>query len=118
MKAKVLLCGLASLWLAGCGSKSSTSSQTTNAANNGSSPLTAPVDYLGAIGAAKIHAEATIDLAQVRQAIQLFVADEGRYPKDLDELVQKNWLPKGIKAPYGKQIVYDPNTGQVSITNK
>jgi hypothetical protein len=82
-----------------------------------SSIVSAPVDYLGAIGAAKTLAEKTVDLAQLNQAVQLFLADEGRYPKDLKELVEKKWLTQIPKAPYGKRIEYDPATGRVSILN-
>ncbi len=117
MKAILSLCGALSLCLLGCGEKSASNSQGTNAAS-GPSPLTAPVDYLGAVGAAKTFAEKTVDLAEINQAIQVFQTQEGRYPTNIDELVGAKLLVQVPKAPYGKKIVYDPNTGKVSIVNK
>lgn len=117
MKAIVSLCGALSLCLLGCGEKSTSSSSSTNA-SSGPSPLTAPVDYLGAVGAAKTFAEKTVDLAQLNQAIQVFQTQEGRYPTNFDELVGAKLLIQVPKAPYGKKLVYDPSTGKVSIVNK
>ncbi len=117
MKSPIVVLGILSLCLAGCGEKSNQATQTTNTAS-GSSPLSAPVDYLGAIGAAKTLAEKTVDLAQLNQAIQMFQADKGRYPKDLDELIQEKLIVQVPKAPYGKKIVYDAATGKVSIVKQ
>jgi hypothetical protein len=95
----------------GCGDKSSSSAGTTNANN----PLTAPVDYLGAIDQAQRHAVKTVDAASINQAIQLFQAEHGRFPKDLNELVQERYLPHIPQAPHGTRIVYDANVGQARI---
>jgi hypothetical protein len=114
MKTAIVVVGTLSLCLAGCGEKSNQSAQTTNT-SSGPSPLSAPADYLGAIGAAKTLAEKTVDLAQINQAIQMFQADKGRYPKDLDELVRERLLVQVPKAPYGRKIVYDAATGKVTI---
>jgi hypothetical protein len=84
----------------------------TNASGN---PLTAPADYVGALGKAKGLAEKTVDNAGLNQAVQLFNAQEGRLPKDLQELVTQKYLPAIPQAPYGMKIEYNPKTGQVSI---
>jgi hypothetical protein len=103
--------------LVGCGEKESQPKQTTNAPT-ASSPLTAPVDYLGAVGKAKTFAEKTVDLAQLNQAIQMFVAQESRYPKSLDELKEAKLINEVPKAPYGMKIEYDANTGKVKVVKQ
>lgn len=117
MKAILSLCGALSLCLLGCGEKSTNSSGNTNA-SSGPSVITAPVDYLGAVGAAKTFAEKTVDLAQLNQAIQMFQAQESRYPTNFEELIAAKLLVQVPKAPYGKKLVYDASTGKVSIVNK
>lgn len=94
------------------GSSGKPPAQTNSTSGN---PLTAPVDYLGAAGKAKTLAEKTVDLAMINQAIQMFVAEESRYPKSLEELVQQKLLTEVPKAPYGTKIEYDPATGKVRI---
>jgi hypothetical protein len=78
-------------------------------------PLTAPVDYLGAVGQAKKHSEGVIDRASLQKTIDLFNAQEDRFPKDLNELVTMKYLPAIPPAPYGMKIQYDAASGQVKI---
>ena len=104
---------LAGLLLVGCSDSTNAPTPTTNTASAGSSPLTAPVDYLGTVGNAKLKAEKTVDLASINRAIQMFQVDKGRFPKDLNELVTEKFLPKLPDAPYGMKFVYDANIGTV-----
>ena len=106
-----------SLMFVGCGKKSDSPAQSTNTTSSGN-PLTAPVDYLGAIGKAQRNAVKAIDTAALNQSIQLFNAQEGRNPKDLDELVEKKYLGQIPDAPYGMKIVYDANAGQVKVVKQ
>lgn len=100
--------------LAGCGQQdSSGQAKSTNAA--GENPLTAPADYLGAVGKAKTASEKTIETVSINQAISLFHASEGRFPKDLKELVTEKYLPAVPEAPRGMKIQYDPARGEVKI---
>ena len=108
---------MASLILVGCGKSSDKPAQSTNSSTSGN-PLTAPVDYLGAIGKAQRSAVKTIDTAALNQTIQLFNAQEGRNPKDLNELVEKKYLGQIPDAPYGMKIVYDANSGQVKVVKQ
>lgn len=85
----------------------------TNAPASSAQPLTAPVDYVGAVGRAGQHSAQVVDLAQVRQAIQQFHAGEDRYPQNLEELVKEGYLAKLPKLPAGREYRYDPATGQV-----
>jgi hypothetical protein len=99
-----------------CGKKEAAKVSLTN--NSSGNPITAPVDYLGAVAKGKKFAEKQIDLAQLKQAIQFFQANEDRLPKSLDEMISKHYLGQIPKAPYGMQIVYDPATGNVKVVNK
>ena len=109
MKQILLPAVLVGFVAAGCGDKSKPQSSAV------SNVVSAPVDYLGAAAAAKNLAEKTVDLAQLNQAIQMFVAQESRYPKRLDELIEAKLILQIPKAPYGTKIVYDPASGQVKV---
>jgi hypothetical protein len=115
-------CALSALIFIGCSgdsnkpSNSATNAPATNASSG--SPLTAPVDYLAAAGKAQQTAVKTVDVTSINQAIQLFNVDQGRYPKDLNELVEKKFMPKIPAAPYGTKLAYDANTGKVSVVKE
>jgi predicted small lipoprotein YifL len=118
MKTTLWFFVLALMVLAGCGKKeASKSPPATNATSDSGSgnPLTAPVEYLGALGKAKKLAEKTVDTASVNQAIQLFQQQEERYPKDLNELVTSHFLRQLPEAPYGMKFTYNPQTGVFKV---
>lgn len=107
-----ILCILVVL-LAACGKKDPAApAKPTNSAASGN-PLTAPVDYLGAVGQAKKYSVKAVDLASVTKAIQMFQAAEDRFPKSLEELVKTQYLPALPQLPSGMKYQYDPTTGQV-----
>ena len=78
MKAPLTASLAAGLLLVGCGEKSSpspaaaTTTNTTNAAATGTSPLNAPAGYLGALVKGQQTAVKTIDPTSLDKAIQLF----------------------------------------------
>ena len=116
MKAISLLALIALIPAAGCGDKSGKSgSSSTNAS---SSPLTAPVDYLDALGKAKQTAAKTADTASINQAIAAFSAEKGRNPKDLNELVQEKYLSRLPQPPYGMKFLYESNSGVFKVVPK
>ncbi len=107
--------------LSACGQKSetpATPAKTTNAASSGTSPLDAPAGYLGAVARAQQTAVKTIDTTSVDKAIQMFAVENGRNPKDLNELVEQKYLPKIPDAPYGTKLVYDANSGTVKVVKQ
>jgi hypothetical protein len=108
----------ASLLLIGCGESSNKPAQPTNGAASGSSPLSAPADYVGALGKAQQSAVKTVDTASINQAIQLFNVEHGRNPKDLNELVESKFIPKIPAAPYGMKLEYDATTGKVKVVKQ
>lgn len=121
MKAWIVAAGLAAL--VGCGEKSAaptkagaTNSSAASFENNSSgNPVTAPVDYLGAVAKAKKTGAKVADLAPLRQAIQMFKTEEDRFPKDLNELVSKQYMPAIPAAPYQMKYAYNPANGNLSL---
>src|SRR5882762_6774713 len=116
MKTTFSLLLLGGLVLVGCGKKEAASaSNSTNAPAASGNPITAPVDYLGALAKATKSSEKTIEAVSLNQAVQQFSVAEERYPKDLNELVTEKYLPKLPEAPYGMKIVYDATKGEVKV---
>ena len=115
-----LICMLGSLLLAACDNKEPAagseiqSGQTEVDAASGT-PLTAPVDYLGAVNTANKMANKSLELAQVNKALQEYRILEGRLPETLTELVKEGFLAREPAAPYGMEVHYNPQTGQVAI---
>ncbi|HNV00595.1 MAG: hypothetical protein KA191_02930 [Verrucomicrobia bacterium] len=104
--------------LTACGRKDSSSASGQTDAGAGGNPLTAPADYLGAIGQAQKHSLKTVDLASVTKAIQMFRTEEDRFPSDLKELVKEGYLPALPQLPAGMAYQYDANTGQVKAVRQ
>jgi len=100
--------------LAGCGNKSNSSAQGTNTVNVATNGFGG---YVKSLGEAQKTADKTIDVTSLNQAIQLFNVQEGRYPKDLQELVP-TYIAKIPDAPYGSKIVYDATTATVKVVQQ
>jgi hypothetical protein len=118
MRTEFCLSLAASLFLIGCGESSNPPTQSTNTATSGSSPLSAPADYLGALGKAQQTAVKTVDTTSLNQAVQLFNIEHGRNPKDLNELVEKKFIPKLPDAPAGMKLEYDATAGKVKVVKQ
>jgi hypothetical protein len=118
MKGSPVLLGLGLTLLVACGSKDTTPGKSTNPPAASGNPITAPVDYLGAVAQAKKTSEKTIDTVYLNQAIQLFHTTEGRYPKDLNELAAEKYINRVPDAPYGMKIVYDAARGEVKVVRQ
>ena len=113
--------------LAGCGGgNSGKQAQTTNSTAtstnatpnyNTGNPLTAPVDYLNTAVKAEKNMVKTIDVSYLNAAVERYNVQEGRYPKDLQELVP-NYVAKLPTPPYGTKLDYNPNTGAVKVVNQ
>jgi hypothetical protein len=112
MKKTVLLTLSLVAILTGCEDKKPAPTSSGNSSGN---PLTAPVDYLGAVAQAKKHADKSLDLVSVKKAVQEFYAGEGRFPKDLQEMVTEKYLTFVPKPPHGLKITYNPQNGEVKI---
>ena len=122
MKTSFLILLVAGMCWAGCGKKTSSpppspgtnaTTQTTNTAE-----VAKPSGgYLGALMQADKSAVKTIDVSYLNQAVQLFNTQEGRYPKDLNELVP-NYVAKLPAPPYGYRINYDAKGGLVTVVRQ
>ena len=77
-------------------------------------PLTAPVDYLGAVNQAQKSSANKISLLGIQQAIQQFQIVEDRLPRSLDEVVSSGYISRLPEMPRGQILRYDPQTGTVS----
>jgi hypothetical protein len=103
--------------LVGCSKESAPPAPGTNTATSGN-PLDAPGEYLGGLAKGQQSAVKTVDTTSLNQAIQLFQVDQGRYPKDLNELVTEKFIPKIPDAPAGMKIVYDASAGTVKVVKQ
>lgn len=107
---------LVSLFTSAC-SKSDSADTGDAATNNYSSgnPITAPVDYLGAVSKGQQKAIGTIDIASISSAINLYYGAEGSYPTNFQELVDNGYMSKVPAPPRGKKFNYDAKTGTVTL---
>jgi len=120
MKAHIPIFIVAGMLLVGCGDSSNQPAPgaTTNAPASSGNPLTAPVDYLNSAAKAQQAAVKTVDTASLNKAIQMFNVQEGRFPKDLNELVAKKYIPQIPTPPSGTKIEYDANAGTVKVVKQ
>jgi hypothetical protein len=99
--------------LAGCGEKKSDTA-TTNTSSGGGL-LTAPADYVGALGKAQKSAQKTLGGVGIDQALKTFYAEEGRFPTNLNELVSKGTVSSIPKPPLGMKYDYDSKAGTIKV---
>ena len=85
-----------------------------NASSSDGNPLTAPVDYLGAVNQAQKSSANKISLLGIQQAIQQFKVVEDRLPRSLEEVVSSGFISRLPEMPRGQTLQYDPQTGIVS----
>ena len=111
-------CVGAALLLIGCSDKAEKPAGTAGGTTNAHSPAEASGGYLGALGQGQQNAIKTADTTSLDQAIQLFSVDHGRYPKDLNELLQDRYIQRLPAPPNGMKIVYDATAGKVSIVKQ
>ncbi len=120
MKTSFLILLVAGMFLAGCGkSNSGPPPQGTNTAQTTNTAEVAKPSggYLGTLMQADKSMVKTIDVSYLNQAVQLFNTQEGRLPKDLNELVP-NYVGKLPTPPYGYRINYDPASGTVTVVRQ
>src|ERR1700722_2184977 len=98
----------AAVALGGCGKE-----------ENSPPPTAAPAaplsGYLGTLVKGQQTAVKTIDVTALNENVRLFNVQEGRYPKDLNELVTQHYLGALPVPPVGTKLVYDAAQGKVSV---
>jgi hypothetical protein len=111
-------CGLmlvaAALVLGGCG-KEQSPPPPPPAAAPAPAPAGATGGYLGTLARGQQSAVKTIDVTALNEEIRLFNVQEGRNPKDLNELVTMKYLGALPHPPAGLKLVYDAAEGKVSV---
>lgn len=123
MKPQLSLLMAAALVFTGCGGKETAKAPPADSATkapaektSSGSPITAPVDYLGAVAKSKKTADTVIGGTSLDKVIDQFFAQEGRYPLTLDELVTEKYISAIPAPPYNTKLEYDPNKGKVKYT--
>ncbi len=109
-------CLLWAVFAVGCGSGSESApaaDESAKVAEEGN-PLTAPVDYLGAVNQAQKSSARKLNLMGIQQAIQQFQIMEDRLPRTLQEVVTSGYISRLPELPKGLSLQYDPRTGVVS----
>lgn len=104
--------------ISGCGKEESAAAHPTNTSMASGNPLTAPVDYLGAVNQGRKSSAKTLDIVSIKQAIEQFQAAEERFPKTLDELVSRHYLSRMPEPPAGMKFDYNPQIGTVKVVAK
>jgi len=98
----------AAVALGGCGKEQDSPPPT-------AAPAAPPAGYLGALAKGQQTAVKTIDVTSLNENIRLFNVQEGRNPKDLNELVTQHYIGALPTPPVGMKFVYDATQGKVSV---
>ncbi len=110
---------VAGLVVTGCGKHDNSSTTTTTVTSvNNSQPPPAANGYGATLVNAQQAAVKTVDLTSLNEEVQLFNVQEGRFPKDLNELVTKEYIGKLPAAPIGMKLVYDATQGKVTAVRQ
>lgn len=115
MKTSLLFCAALAFGLVGCGDSPNKGDGASTNAPTGGNVATAPVDYLKSATDTRHDMVKTVDVTSVNKAIDLFNVQEGRFPKDLTELVTKKYLPLVPTPPFGSKLEYDASAGTVKV---
>ena len=83
--------------------------------NSSGNPVTAPVDYLGAVNKGRKKAIGEVGLMQVNSALNQFQASNFRPAKSLKELMVGGYLTALPELPAGMNWHYNTETGKASI---
>jgi hypothetical protein len=118
MRTPVLFFMALSVFVAGCENKGPEKAPASTNAASSANPLDAPGDYLGGLAKGQQSAIKTVDTSSINKAIDMFNVEQGRFPKDLNELVEKKFMPQLPPAPAGMKLDYDAASGRVKVVPK
>lgn len=118
MKTSLFLSAALAFGLVGCSDAPDKPANTSTNAPTGGNVATAPVDYLKSATDARHDAVKTVDVTSVKKAIDMFNVQEGRFPKDLPELVEKKYMPLVPTPPAGFKLEYDATAGTVKVVKQ
>lgn len=78
-------------------------------------PMNAVEKYGGVMSNALKKSKAMDDMMYMKNKINTFHMQEGRYPYTLQELVEKRYLEKMPEPPKGMAFRYDASTGGLEV---
>ena len=78
-------------------------------------PLNAPARYGETMGKAMKKAKIMDVVLPLKNSIDAFYIEEGRYPESLQELVNKGYIKEIPELPEGMNYYYDPKTGKIEV---
>lgn len=103
---KIVCCLVLLLLFTSCGKKKSSETLT---------PLNAPAKYGEVMGRALKKSKAMQDILYLKNKINTFQIQEGRFPNSLEEIKAKGYIDKLPEPPAGMKFVYDSTTGKVIV---
>lgn len=75
-----------------------------------------PIEQYGGVMSKTLKTAKNTDvILPVKQLVDSFYVQEGRYPYSLQELVEKNYTKQIPQPPKGYQYKYDSSTGNVRL---
>lgn len=75
-----------------------------------------PVEQYGDVMSKTIKRAKGMDaVLPVKQLIDSFYVQEGRYPSSLQELVEKNYVKEIPQPPKGYTYSYEPSSGRIEL---
>jgi len=83
--------------------------------NSSGNPVSAPVDYLGAVNKGRKKAMIDTGLMQVNSALNQFKATKLKPATSLQQLISEGLLAELPQLPAGMKWQYDPQTGEASV---
>ncbi len=81
----------------------------------GLTPMNAVEKYGGVMSKTLKKSKAMDDVLYMKNKINTFQIQEGRYPNSLNELVEKGYLDNLPEPPKGMAFHYEPSTGKVDV---
>lgn len=75
-----------------------------------------PIEQYGGVMSKTLKTAKNMDVVlPVKQLVDSFYVQEGRYPTTLQELIEKNYAKQIPQPPKGYQYKYDSSTGNVEL---
>ena len=103
---KIICCLVLLFLFTSCGKKKDAESLT---------PMNAASKYGEVMGRALKKSSAMQDILYLKNKINTFQIQEGRFPNSLEEIKEKRYIDKLPDPPAGMKFVYDSTTGKVSV---
>ncbi|MCX7705352.1 MAG: hypothetical protein N2115_03735 [bacterium] len=75
-----------------------------------------PIEQYGGVMSKTLQRAKGMDsVLPIKQLIDSFYVEQGRYPSTLQELVEKNYIKEIPAPPKGLRYKYDPSSGKIAL---